>query len=156
MNLKTDDIEPDCCNFCGQEKLTYRVCEGCRDELLTFSTEPEFVITPEDYGGFMKTLYWSCNLFLGFLEQYDEYSIYPNKLLPEIKRDLNRIVIAYKPTERQRIDATLIKLIEDIGEKLNAMKRNEFKIKSDRQLFHVFPIIFMNFNFTLKFLSKIS
>ena len=143
------------CNFCGQEKLTFKICVDCRDELMNFQTESELLIAPTDFKSILNTFYWSCNLFLGYLEQFDITTISPNEVIPDLKKDLNYIVVHYRPSATYGIDDELRTLIEKIANNLTYLKRANFVNKEDRQLFHVFPIVFWNFHFMLKFLSKI-
>ena len=154
ISLETKEIMNKGCNFCGQKRLLFNICEPCKDELLHFQLEKEISFTVADYQPFMKTLYWSCNLFLGFIEQFDETTT-SFRDIPTLKKDLQEIVFSYKPTTTPEINNKLLLLIKSVANKLNVMKRFEFDNPSDRKLFHTFPIMFYNFYFSLELLSKI-
>jgi hypothetical protein len=154
MNLEVKEVELQKCSFCGQKKPTFLICEEDKDELLNFQNEKAVSLKPEDYKHFMKTLYWSCNLFLGYLEEFDDSSIFPYHELEFLKKDLIRFVGIYKPTRKTKVEDKLQDIITDIYHSLVRIKSLELRIPKEKHLFQVFAVFFLNFSSTIRILSK--
>lgn len=155
ISIKNEEIKQKSCSFCGQVKLTFQICVGCKDELLNFQTENAVTLTHNDLKPFMRTLYWSCNLFLGFLENFDTtFRLQPEPYVV-LKNSLMKLTSYYQPTKSRKFDSRLIEWVKLINEQLVTLKRGEFQNKQDRSLFHVFSVIFMHNLTTINLLSKV-